>query len=51
MNKRKPKDESIAQTDWRRALIDMDTTLKTAQTQVRHLERVVRNIRARIEAA
>jgi hypothetical protein len=48
MNKRKIREvenERIALDDWRQALIHMDATLKTAQTSVRELERVVINIR------
>jgi hypothetical protein len=52
MNKRKPKeDEQAVLNDWKRALIAMDDTLRTAQTSIRQMERAVRNIRARVGTA
>jgi len=47
-NKIKEENEQIALDDWKRALIGMDETLKLAQVNIRQLERVVNNIRARV---
>ena len=53
MNKRKTTeaDERMALIEWKRALMSMDSTLKSAQTQVRQLERVVRTIQGRVGVA
>ena len=48
MGKRKPReDERAILLHWKRALTDMDATLKNAQKSVRQMERTVTNIRTR----
>jgi hypothetical protein len=49
MNKRKPiENEQAVLNNWRKALSEMDATLKDAQICVRQLERVVTDLRIRV---
>ena len=47
-NKKATETDQVLSDDWKKVLMSMDVTLRTAQSQIRNLERVVSTIRERV---